>query len=267
MWCVTWKLFWPDGTPLRHEDCPMAIALKENRPVRDVEAIAERPDGSRICFMPYPTPLRDEAGQLLGAVNMLVDITTRKQAEERMMLLTGEVDHRSNNLLAVIQAMLRLTKADTAEEFQAAFQGRLRALANVQRLFSVSRWTGASIQTIIQEELRPYGSARVSMTGTDVRLPASLAQAIAVAVHELATNAAKYGSLSGPAGKIDIQLADRCTRQSRAALDGIRRSRDRRADAERIWRRRHRRHGPHPERPDHAAVEARRAGLRIVVPG
>ncbi|CAN7687851.1 PAS domain S-box protein [Bradyrhizobium sp. LjRoot220] len=204
MWCVTWKLFWPDGTPLRHEDCPMAIALKENRPVRDVEAIAERPDGSRICFMPYPTPLRDDEGRLLGAVNMLVDITTRKQAEEHMMLLTGEVDHRSNNLLAVIQAMLRLTKADTAEEFQTAFQGRLRALANVQRLFSVSRWTGASIQTIIHEELRPYGSTRVSMSGTDVRLPASLAQAIAVAVHELATNAAKYGSLSGPKGKIEI---------------------------------------------------------------
>jgi len=205
MWCVTWKLFWPDGTPLRHEDCPMAIALKENRPVRNVEAIAERPDGSRICFMPYPTPLRDETGQLLGAVNMLVDITTRKQAEERMMLLTGEVDHRSNNLLAVIQAMLRLTKADSAEEFQAAFQGRLSALANVQRLFSVSRWTGADIQTIIREELRPYGSSRVSMAGDDVRLPPSLAQAIAVAVHELATNAAKYGSLSGPSGRINIR--------------------------------------------------------------
>jgi PAS domain S-box-containing protein len=207
MWCVTWKLFHPDGTPLAHEDCPMAIALKENRPIRDVEAIAERPDGTRICFMPYPTPLRDDSGTLLGAVNMLVDITTRKQAEERMMLLTGEVDHRSNNLLAVIQAMLRLTKADTAEEFQAAFQGRLRALANVQRLFSVSRWTGASIKTIIEEELRPYGSndaKRVSITGSDVRLPAALAQAIAVSVHELATNAAKYGSLSKASGKIDV---------------------------------------------------------------
>lgn len=204
MWCVTWKLFHPDGTPLAHEDCPMAIALRENRPVRNVEAIAERPDGSRICFVPYPTPLRDEAGRLLGAVNMLVDITTRKLAEERMMLLTGEVDHRSNNLLAVIQAMLRLTKADSAEEFQAAFQGRLSALANVQRLFSVSRWTGASIQRIIEEELRPYGSTRVSVTGLDVRLPAALAQAIAVTVHELATNAAKYGSLSGPSGRINI---------------------------------------------------------------
>jgi len=205
LWCVTWKLFHPNGTPLAHEDCPMAIALKENRPVRDVEAVAERPDGSRICFMPYPTPLRDDAGRLLGAVNMLVDITTRKQAEERMMLLTGEVDHRSNNLLAVIQAMLRLTKADTAEEFQAAFQGRLSALANVQRLFSVSRWTGASIQRIIEEELRPYGSSRVSIAGRDIRLPPALAQALAVSVHELATNAAKYGSLSGPSGQIDIR--------------------------------------------------------------
>jgi PAS domain S-box-containing protein len=207
MWCVTWKLLWPDGTPLRHEDCPMAVALKENRAVRNVEAVAERPDGSRICFMPYPTPLRDNSGRLIGAVNMLVDITIRKQAEERMMLLTREVDHRSNNLLAVIQAMLRLTRADSAEEFQAAFQGRLSALANVQRLFSVSRWTGASIKTIIEEELRPYAASdakRVSIAGADIRLPSTLAQAIAVAVHELATNAAKHGSLSGPSGRIEI---------------------------------------------------------------
>lgn len=128
MWCVTWKLYLPDGTALPHDECPMAIALKQNRPVRDVEAVAERPDGSRICFMPYPTPLRDERGRLVGAVNMLVDITARKEAEQRMLLLTSEVDHRSNNLLAVAQAMLRLTKADTAEEFQTVFAGRLSAL-------------------------------------------------------------------------------------------------------------------------------------------
>jgi PAS domain S-box-containing protein len=209
MWCVTWKLYLPDGTPLPHSECPMAVALKENRPVRDVEAIAERPDGSRICFMPYPTPLRDEEGRLIGAVNMLVDITTRKEAEQRMMLLTSEVDHRANNLLAVIQAMLRLTKAETAEEFRTAFQGRLSALANVQRLFSVSRWTGASLKTIVEEELRPFGSndgRRINISGDDIRLPAALAQAIAVAVHELATNAAKYGSLSVPTGKIEVRL-------------------------------------------------------------
>ena len=208
MWCVTWKLYLPDGTPLPHEDCPMAVALKENRPVRDVEAVAERPDGSRICFMPYPTPLRDGRGRLVGAVNMLVDITARKQAEQRMMLLTAEVDHRSNNLLAVIQAMLRLTKADTAEEFRTAFQGRLSALANVQRLFSASRWTGANLRTIVEEELRPYASAdrdRIRIVGEDLRMPPSLAQAIAVAVHELATNAAKYGALSTLSGRVEVR--------------------------------------------------------------
>jgi two-component sensor histidine kinase len=184
------------------------VAIKETRAIRDVEAVAERPDGSRLYFMPYPTPLRDDTGKLVGAVNMLVDITTRKQAEERMLLLTQEVDHRANNLLAVIQAMLRLTKAETAEEFQAAFQGRLSALANVQRLFSVSRWSGASLKTIVEEELRPYGvydEKRVSIAGSDIKLPAALAQAIAVSVHELATNAAKYGSLSEPSGRVDIQ--------------------------------------------------------------
>ena len=127
--------------------------------------------------MPYPTPLPDGPGRLIGAVNMLVDITARKQAEQRMKLLTGEVDHRSNNLLAVIQAMLRLTKADTAEGFQTSFQGRLTALAKVQRLLSASRWTGASLKTIIEEEPRGRTQARmangsVSQETTSACLPA-----------------------------------------------------------------------------------------------
>ena len=80
-WCVTWKLYRPDGTPLPHDECPMAVSLKENRSVRGEEAIAERPDGTRVPFMPYPTPLRDETGVLIGAVNMLVDLTESKRAE------------------------------------------------------------------------------------------------------------------------------------------------------------------------------------------
>jgi PAS domain S-box-containing protein len=77
-WCVTWRLFNIDGTPLPHDECPMAIALKENRPVRGSEAIAERPDGSRVRFLPYPTPLYDEEGRLCGAVNLLVDVTQQR---------------------------------------------------------------------------------------------------------------------------------------------------------------------------------------------
>jgi PAS domain S-box-containing protein len=81
-WCVTWKLYRPDGTPLPHDQCPMATALKERRPVRGLEGIAERPDGTRVYFIPYPTPLYDSSGAMVGAVNMLVDITDQKQAEE-----------------------------------------------------------------------------------------------------------------------------------------------------------------------------------------
>ena len=78
-WCVTWRLYRPDGTRLPHEQCPMAIALKENRPVRGAEAVAERPNGTRILFMPFPTPLRDASGALVGGVNMLVETPTARE--------------------------------------------------------------------------------------------------------------------------------------------------------------------------------------------
>jgi PAS domain S-box-containing protein len=80
-WCGSWRLYWPDGRPLPHDECPMAIALKEGREVRGVEAIAERPDGTRVRFMPYPTPLRDPSGRLVGAINLLMDITDRHDAD------------------------------------------------------------------------------------------------------------------------------------------------------------------------------------------
>jgi PAS domain S-box-containing protein len=83
-WCVTWRLYQPDGTPLPHDQCPMAIALREQRPVRDVEAIAERPDGTRVPFVPFPTPLRDPSGAVVGAVNMLVDVSKVKAAERML---------------------------------------------------------------------------------------------------------------------------------------------------------------------------------------
>src|SRR5688572_17071205 len=83
-WCVSWKLFHPDGRPMPHQECPMAVALKERRIIQDAEAIAERPDGSRIWFMPYPTLLLDEAAKVIGGINMLVDITQRKQDEEKL---------------------------------------------------------------------------------------------------------------------------------------------------------------------------------------
>jgi PAS domain-containing protein len=81
-WCVTWKLYSCDGTPLAHEDCPMAVAIRRRSAVRDVSALAERPDGTRVIFAPYPTPLLDETGEIEGAVNILIDVTDERQAGE-----------------------------------------------------------------------------------------------------------------------------------------------------------------------------------------
>ena len=135
-WCVTWKLFRPDGTPLPHDQCPMARALREGRPIRGEEAIAERPDGSRIHFVPYPTPVRDDTGQLVGAINMLVDITDRKKAEEQKMLFLREMDHRAKNFIAVAISLVTLSarRARTKEEVATTVRDRLNALMRAHNL-------------------------------------------------------------------------------------------------------------------------------------
>ena len=93
-WCVTWRLFWPDGTPMPHAECPMAVTLKEGRPIRGQEAVAERPDGTRVPFMPYPTPLFDGVGRLVGAVNLLMDITDQKRAQAEAQRMRSLLEER-----------------------------------------------------------------------------------------------------------------------------------------------------------------------------
>ena len=335
-WCGSWRLYWPDGTPLPHDQCPMAIALKERRAINGQEAVAERPDGTRVPFMAFPSPLRDDSGALVGAVNMLVDITERKRTEEiaqrlasivessddaivskdlngviaswnrgaerlfgyaaheiigkpvtvlipsdrhdeeprilerilrgeridhyetirrrkdgslveisltvspikdadgriigaskiahdiserkrkeeRITLLAREVDHRSKNLLALVQATVHLTRADTADELKAAIMGRLQALSNAHVLLAQSRWEGADLHKLVSEELSPYcqeSERRAEIKGPNLVLEPATAQSIAVALHELTTNAVKYGALSVPTGRLRVEwrrLAD-----------------------------------------------------------
>jgi PAS domain S-box-containing protein len=111
-WCVTWRLYSPDGTPMPHDQSPMAMVLRENRPIRDVEAILERPDGTRVPFRAYPTPLRDASGTLVGAVNMLVDITERQAAESArayLVAIVGSSDDAiiGNDLNGIIKSWNR----------------------------------------------------------------------------------------------------------------------------------------------------------------
>lgn len=104
-WCITWQLFDMTGKPLRHEDCPMAQAIKTRQPVRDAIAIAERPDGTRLAFRAYPTPLFDSKGRFTGAVNMLVDVTEEQgealheQAERCRRLAEATYDRTTSKAL------------------------------------------------------------------------------------------------------------------------------------------------------------------------
>lgn len=112
-WCVTWRLYWPDGRPMAHDECPMARALKEDRPIRGGEAIAERPDGMRVPFMAYPTPLHDASGKLVGAVNMLIDLTSRKESEEEQRRLNETLEQRVEaRTQALTEALTQLRESE-----------------------------------------------------------------------------------------------------------------------------------------------------------
>ena len=207
-WCGSCKMYWADGTPLPHDQGPMAITLKEDRAVRGMEVLAERPDGTRISFIPYPTPLHDDAGRLIGAVNMLVDITERKRAEEQQALLVRELHHRVRNTLATVQAIMGSTarSSDTIEGFKDALIGRIGALAKTHRLLAEE--VGAvTFGDVLHNELDAFDDGsdnRITLTGPEVHLTGQLAVSLGMAMHELTTNAAKYGSLSVYGGKIDV---------------------------------------------------------------
>jgi len=207
-WCGSWKLFWPDGTPLAHDECPMAVALRENRAVRGMEAAAERPDGTRVPFIPYPTPIHDETGKLVGAVNMLVDITDRKRAEEQHNLLVRELHHRVKNTLAMVQAITGSTAraTDNIEDFKTALFGRIQSLAKTHLLLSDEE-RAVSFAHVLRSELGAFDDGsheRIVLSGPDVPLTSQLAVSLGMAVHELTTNAAKYGALSVYGGKVEV---------------------------------------------------------------
>jgi PAS domain S-box-containing protein len=207
LWCVTWRLYHADGSRLPHDECPMAVALKENRPVRGAEAIAERPDGTRRWFAPYPTPLRDSSGKLTGAINMFVDITERKEAERQQKLLIDELNHRVKNTLATVQSLVTQTARSTEDigEFQKAVEGRILALSHAHNQLSQRRWADADLAHLLRSGLEPYlAKGNVILSGETIRISPRVALMMSMAVHELATNAAKYGALSSPNGCIDL---------------------------------------------------------------
>lgn len=208
-WCVSWRLRDSEGNPLRLEDCPMAVALKENRPVRGVQAFAERPDGSLVPFSPYPTPLYDASGVLSGAVNMLIDLTDQKAREAHIEFIMRELSHRSKNLLAIVQAIAvrSIRNSERFEDFELKFLARIQSMARAHDIMVRNQWAGASIREIIDIEVTTYDDdqlKRIAVRGESIMLSATAAQNVGLAVHELATNATKYGALSTETGQVEL---------------------------------------------------------------
>lgn len=166
-----------------------------------------RPDGQvRWCVGSAAATL-DADGQIARVSGVTFDITDRKEAEERQTLLAREVDHRAKNALALVQSILRLTRAKTLPAYIAAVEGRIKALSRAHAILSQSRWHGADLHGLVDEELAPYrvGHAeRIRTTGPEVLLQPASAQTLALALHELATNAAKYGALSLESGQLRL---------------------------------------------------------------
>jgi PAS domain S-box-containing protein len=341
-WCGSWRLYWPDGRPMPHGECPMALALKEQRPIRGAEAIAERPDGTRVPFLAYPTPLFDEAtGELVGAINSLVDIsehkrgaeagqrlasivessddaivskdldgiitswnrgaerlfgyapaeaigkpimillpadrhdeepaildrirrgdrvdhyetvrrrkdgslveislmvspvrnaegriigaskiardiTERRRAEERQNLLLREMNHRVKNLLALASSVVTLSarSSPTTKDMAAVVRERLGALSRAHDLTLPDFKDGpradkaATLHALVRTIGAPYddpageGDPRIVLAGPDVPISGNAVTSFALLLHEFATNAAKYGALSSPTGRVEVQ--------------------------------------------------------------
>jgi two-component sensor histidine kinase/DNA-binding response OmpR family regulator len=166
-----------------------------------------RPSGeTRWCIGAAAASI-DSTGRVVGLSGVTVDITDRKSAEERQTLLVREVDHRARNALAVVQSIIRLTRAESKEAYVAAVEGRITALSRAHVLLSQSRWQGANLSRILDEELAPYRRSEVEKIvtrGPEVFLEPATAQILALALHELATNAAKYGALSSILGTVRL---------------------------------------------------------------
>jgi len=327
-WCGSWRIYTPEGELLPHDQCPMALTLKTGEVVRG-EAVAERPDGTRVRFQAFPHPIRDSSGRMIGAINMLADvtqqhqseaalsriaaivsssddaiisktlsgrittwnkgasrifgyeeaemigqpiyrlippelhdeertilwkiargehidhfetvrlakdgrrvdisltisplydksgkivgaskvardITEKKRSEELQRLLVNELNHRVKNTLAIVQSIATQTlrRTESPAEFAASFSGRLQALAKAHTLFARHAWQSADLAEIVHDQLLDHESeSRISRNGPSIALDPQVALSIALILHELGTNARKYGALSVPGGKLSV---------------------------------------------------------------
>jgi PAS domain S-box-containing protein len=190
------------------EERTILTRIRRGERIEHFETVRQRKHGSLIVVSLTISPVKNAEGKIVGASKIARDITEQKRSQEQIATLAHEAEHRSKNLLANVQAMVNLSQAAGVADLKKAIEGRIQALANVHSLFVATRWIGAELSTIAEQELAPYtatGEKRLRIDGPQVLLEPTTAQAVAVTLHELATNAAKYGSLSVANGVVDLK--------------------------------------------------------------
>ena len=198
------------------EEVEILTRIRRGERIDHFETVRRRKHGSLIVVSLTVSPVKDASGKIVGASKIARDITEQKRNQELITTLAREAEHRSKNLLASVLAAVNLSQSSSPEGLKQTIAGRIQALANVCSLFVAKRWIGAELSAIAAQELAPYSEIhekRVLIDGPQTLLEPDAAQAIAVALHELATNAAKYGALSTPNGQV-------CLQWSHAADDG-----------------------------------------------
>jgi PAS domain S-box-containing protein len=195
--------------PERQDEEPAILGrIRRGERIDHYETIRKHKDGSLINISLTVSPVKDAQGKIIGASKIARDVTDRKRSDEHIATLALEAEHRAKNILATVQATVNLSQAKTPEELKRVIEGRIQALANVHTLFVESRWKGAELSILARRELAPYlrdNEPRAHIDGPELLLAPNTAQTIAMILHELATNAAKYGALSVPKGGVEIK--------------------------------------------------------------
>jgi PAS domain S-box-containing protein len=197
--------------PNRYDEGPAILErIKRGERIEHYDTVLQRRHGSLINVSLTVSPVRNAQGKIIGASKVSRDITERKRAQDRQQFLVSELEHRAKNLFSVIQAIVgrTLVEGQTLATGREALTGRLNALAQAHSLLAEAAWQGAPLAEIIQRQFAAF-SKRYDLSGGDIVLNTPATQQFALVIHELATNAMKYGALSLPNGRVSIDCAVR----------------------------------------------------------